>query len=197
MLVPEDIRWIPANTEGRVEKEIVVWPSTHVEADTIILELSSPELEQAAHDPALQATGAEAELTTLNSTLQRELLEQEATTAKAKSDYEQAVMERQANDQSAKNGLIAELQYNTSKLKEAELANRNEIEQERLSFAHEAIDPRLAPSKQRSIKPNTLLRESSTARQNRALISTTRILRSSGLSNSSGRRRMQIATRRG
>src|SRR5437870_4853351 len=48
-LVPEEIRWIPANTEGRVEK-IVVRPGTQVKADTVILELSSPELEQAAHD---------------------------------------------------------------------------------------------------------------------------------------------------
>ena len=142
-LVPEDIRWIPANTEGRVEK-IIVWPGTHVEPDTIILELSSPELDQAAHDAALQATAADAELTTLRATLQRELLDQEATTAKAKSDYEQAKMERETNDQLAKNGLIAELQYKTSKVKEAELANRNEIEQKRLSFSHDSIDPQLA-----------------------------------------------------
>src|SRR6266513_3986401 len=122
-LVPEDIRWIPANTEGRVEK-INIWPGTPVEPDSVILEMSSPELEQAAHDAELKATGAEAELTTLRATLQRELLDQEATTAKTKSDYEQAKMERETNDQLAKNGLIAELQYKTSKVKEAELANR-------------------------------------------------------------------------
>ena len=137
------IRWIPANTEGRVEK-IMIWPGTHVEPDSVILELTSPELEQAAHDAELQATAAEAELTTLRATLQRSLLDQEATTAKAKSDYEQARMERETNDQLAKNGLIAELQYKTSKVKEAELANRNEIEQKRLKFAHDSIDPQLA-----------------------------------------------------
>src|ERR1700730_1757790 len=148
-LVPEDIRWIPANTEGRVEK-IIIWPGTHVESDTVILELTSPELEQAAHDAELQATAAEAELTTLGATLQRGLLDQEATTAKARSDYEQAKMERETNDQLAKNGLIAELQYKTSKVKEAEVANRNEIEQKRLSFAHDSIDPQLA-SKQAAV----------------------------------------------
>jgi len=148
-LVPEDIRWIAVNTEGRVEK-IIIWPGTHVEPDSVILELSSPELEQAAHDAELQATAAEAELTTLRATLQRELLEQEATTAKAKSDYQQAKMERETNDQLAKNGLIAELQYKTSKVKEAELANRNEIEQKRLNFAHDSIDPQLA-SKQAAV----------------------------------------------
>src|SRR3989440_11842712 len=139
-LVPEDIRWIAANTEGRVEK-INIWPGTHVEQDSVILELTSPELEQTAHDAELQSTAAEAELTTLRATLQRGLLDQEATTAKVKSDYEQAKMERETNDQLAKNGLIAELQYKTSKVKEAELANRNEIEKKRLQFAHESIDP--------------------------------------------------------
>src|SRR5437667_4254108 len=142
-LIPEDIRWIPANTEGRVEK-INIWPGTPVEPDSVILDLTSPELEQAAHDAELQATAAEAELTTLRATLQRGLLDQEAITAKAKSDYEQAKMERETNDQLAKNGLIAELQYKTSKIKEAELANRREIEEKRLNFAHESIDPQLA-----------------------------------------------------
>src|SRR6266487_6541829 len=60
-LTPEDIRWIPATTQGRIEK-INIWPGTHVESDSVILELTSPELEQAAHDAELQATAAEAEL---------------------------------------------------------------------------------------------------------------------------------------
>jgi HlyD family secretion protein len=80
----------------------------------------------------------------LRATLQRELLDQEATTTKAKSDYEQAKMERETNDQLAKNGLVAVLQYKTSKVKEAELANRNDIEQKRLAFARDSIDPQLA-----------------------------------------------------
>src|SRR5215510_11513346 len=115
-LVPEDIRWIPANTEGRVEK-INIWPGTHVEPDSVILEMSSPELEQTAHDAQSKATAAEADLTSVRATLQRELLDQEATTAKVKSDFEQAKMERETNDQLAKNGLVAELQYKTSKVK--------------------------------------------------------------------------------
>ena len=87
-LVPEDIRWIAANTEGRVEK-INIWPGTHVESDSVILEMSSPELEQLAQDAESKASAAEADFTTSRATLQRELLDQEAITAKAKSDYEQ------------------------------------------------------------------------------------------------------------
>src|ERR1700730_17484645 len=148
-LVPGDIRWIAAATEGRVEK-IIVWPGTPVQPDTVILELSSPEFEQSAHDAESKASGAEAELTTLRATLQRELLDQESTTARVHSEYEQAKMERQTNDQLAKNGLVAELVYKTSKVKEAELANRDEIEQKRLAFARDSIEPQLA-SKQAAV----------------------------------------------
>src|SRR5437773_7672090 len=59
-------------------------------------------------------------------------------------------MERQTNDQLAKNGLVADLVYKTSNVKEAELANRNEIEQKRLAFARDSIEPQLA-SKQAAV----------------------------------------------
>src|ERR1051326_2081152 len=148
-LVPVDIRWVAANTDGRVEK-IVIWPGTEVKPDSVILELTSPELEQSANDAESKAKAAEAELTTLRATLQRELLDQESTTAKVHSEYEQAKMERQTNDQLAKNGLVSELVYKTSKVKEAELANRDQIEQKRLSFARDSIEPQLA-SKQAAV----------------------------------------------
>jgi HlyD family secretion protein len=148
-LVPEEIRWIAANTEGRVEK-ILVRPGARVEPSTLILELTSPELEQAAHDAESKATAAEAELTTLRATLQREVLDQESTAARVHSEYEQAKMERQTDDQLAKNGLVPDLTYKTAKVKEAELANRAEIEQKRLDFARGSIEPQIA-SKQAAV----------------------------------------------
>ena len=148
-LVPVDIRWVAANTDGRVEK-IIVWPGTEVKADTVILELTSPELEQTAGDAESKAKAVEAELTTLRATLQRELLDQESTTARVHSEYEQAKMERQTNDQLAKNGLVSELVYKTSKVKEAELANRDQIESKRLEFSKSSIEPQIA-SKQAAV----------------------------------------------
>ncbi len=142
-LVPEEIRWIAANTEGRVEK-IVVRPGARVEPDTVLLELTSPELEQAARDAELQAKGAEAELTTLRATLQRGLLDQESITARVHSEYEQAKMENETNENLKKNGLVAELVYKTSQVKAAELANRDAIEQKRYTFARDSIEPQLA-----------------------------------------------------
>src|SRR3981081_4676734 len=69
-LVPEEIRWIATSTECRVEK-IVVWPGTHVEPDTVILELSSPDFEQSAHDAESKESAADAGATTFRATLQR------------------------------------------------------------------------------------------------------------------------------
>jgi HlyD family secretion protein len=148
-LVPEEIRWIPTNTEGRVEK-IVVRPGTQVKADTVILELSSPELEQAAKDAESKLKAAEAEFTTLQAKLQRDLLDQESTTARVHSELEQARMESETNEQLKKNGLVAELQYKTAQVKAAELANRDAIEQKRLNFARDSIEPQLA-SKQAEV----------------------------------------------
>ena len=54
------------------------------------------------------------------------------------------------NEQLKKNGLVAELQYKTSQVKEAELVNRDAIEQKRLNFARDSIDPQLA-SKQAEV----------------------------------------------
>ncbi|PYM01819.1 MAG: RND transporter, partial [Verrucomicrobia bacterium] len=148
-LVPEEIRWIPANTEGRVEK-IVVRPGTQVKADTVILELSSPELEQAAHDAESKLKAAEAEFTTLQAKLQRDLLDQESNTARVHSEYQQARIESDMNEQLKKNGLVAELQYKTAQVKAAELSNRDAIEQKRLNFARDSIEPQLA-SKQAEV----------------------------------------------
>src|SRR5215212_6531521 len=74
-LVPVDIRWVAANTDGRVGK-IVVWPGTELKTDTVILDLTSPELEQTAGDAESKAKAVESELITLRATLQRELLDQ-------------------------------------------------------------------------------------------------------------------------
>lgn len=148
-LVPQEIRWIAANTEGRVEK-IVIRPGAHVEPDTIILELSSPELEQSARDAEMKAKAAEAEMTTLRATLQRQVLEQESSAARVHSEFQQAKMEAETNENLKKNGLVAELTYKTSKVKSEDLEVRDAIEQKRLTFARDSIEPQLA-SKQSEV----------------------------------------------
>jgi HlyD family secretion protein len=142
-LVPEEIRWIAARTEARVDK-IVVRPGARVEPDTVLLELTSPEVEQAARDAESQFAAEEAELTTLRATLQRELLEQEASAARVHSEFQQAKMENETNDKLAKDGLVADLVHKTSKIKAEDLAARTEIERKRLEFAKHNIEPQIA-----------------------------------------------------
>ena len=142
-LVPEEFRWLPTTTEASVEK-ILIWPGTKVESGDVILELTSPELEQSAHEAESKAKAAEADLATEKATLQRELLDQESKAAAAHSAYEQAKMERQTNDQLAKNGLVADLVYKTSKIKEENCQKTDDIEQKRFAFARDSIEPQLA-----------------------------------------------------
>jgi HlyD family secretion protein len=148
-LVPEEFRWLPATTEASVEK-ILIWPGTKVEAGDVILELTSPELEQSAQEAVSKAKAAEADLASEKATLQRELLDQESKATTAHSAYEQAKMERQTNDQLAKNGLVADLVYKTSKIKEEECQKTDEIEGKRLAFSRDSIEPQLA-SKQQAV----------------------------------------------
>ena len=44
-LVPVDIRWVPASSAGRIER-ILVEAGQPVKADTVLIELSDPALEQ-------------------------------------------------------------------------------------------------------------------------------------------------------
>ena len=143
VLVPEEIRWIAARTEGRVDK-IVVRPGAAVEPDTVLLELTSPEVEQAARDAESQFTAVEAELMTLRATLQRQVLEQESSAARVHSEYQQAKMEAETNDNLSKNGLVAALTHKTSKIKAEDLAARDAIEQKRLAFSRDSIEPQIA-----------------------------------------------------
>src|ERR1700736_6332617 len=68
-LTPEDIRWIPARTQSRVE-QIVLRPGTQAKADSVILVLSNLELDQQLLDAELKRQGAEAGLTNLKVQLQ-------------------------------------------------------------------------------------------------------------------------------
>src|SRR5580700_9546026 len=60
-LVPEDIQWIPAATQGRVER-ILLHPGTAVKADSVILELSNPQVDQELQDAELKVQAEDASL---------------------------------------------------------------------------------------------------------------------------------------
>jgi HlyD family secretion protein len=142
-LVPEEIRWIPASTQGRVDKRLVL-PGTTVKADTIILELSNPDVEQAYVDAELQLKAAEADLTNLRVQLNTDLLNQRAAAEQVLSAYRQAKLQADMDTQLAKEGLQSNLLLKRSLLVAQELKTRSEIEEQRLAIREESDKARLA-----------------------------------------------------
>jgi len=141
-LVPEDFRWIPAATEGRVER-IVVQPGSTVNPDTVILELSNPELEMQALDAESQLRAAEAQAAELKVRLESQHLDQEAAAATVQADFAQAKMRADTDQQLAEQGLVADLNRKLSKVTADQLENRNRIEQKRLAIAGDSITAQL------------------------------------------------------
>ncbi len=130
-LVPEDIRWIPATTQARVEK-IVLRPGTLVRPDSVILELSNPQLDQELMDAELKLKGAEASLANLRVQLQNDLLQQRATSANIEADYNKAKMQAQMNEALAKDQLVSDLVLKQSRVDADSLGVRNQIAKDQL-----------------------------------------------------------------
>jgi HlyD family secretion protein len=143
-LVPEDIRWIPAQTQGRVER-ILLRGGAQVTPTTVILELSNPELEQAVREAQLGYQAAEAAFTNKKAELQSALLSQEANTANIETQYKQAALDLEANEQLAKDGLVSDLQLKQKRGLADDLKNRLNVEQRRLAITREGINSQLAP----------------------------------------------------
>jgi HlyD family secretion protein len=141
-LVPEDTRWLPATTEGRVER-ILLRPGAHVKPDSVILELTNPQVEQEAINARLALQAAEASLANQRVQLQNELLTQQAQAATVGADYTQARLQAEVNEELAKQELISELVRKQSQVRAEELKTRNEIEEKRLSTARESIEARI------------------------------------------------------
>jgi HlyD family secretion protein len=142
-LVPEEILWIPTLSAGRVEF-IRVLPGAAVKADTVVVELSNPEVEQAAFDADWQLKGAEAELANLGVQLDTARLNQQSAVAVAQANYNSAKLDFEVNDELSKAGLVPGLTLKQSKAKMEELARLLEIEQERLRISAEAAKAQIA-----------------------------------------------------
>ena len=142
-LVPEDVRWIPATTIGRVER-IILRPGTTVEARTPILELSNPTLEQEAQDAALKLKAAEAALANLRVQLENDGLQLEATAASIEADYEKAKLQAEVNAQLLEKKLIAAIIVKQSTLDAEQLQARLTIAKKQLASRTESMRSRLA-----------------------------------------------------
>jgi HlyD family secretion protein len=142
-LVPEEARWIPALSAGRVE-QILVMPGTTVKRDTVILELSNPDLDLEALDTAWQLKAAEAEAVNLKVRLESQRLDQVAATATVEANQKQARLQADADEALAGEGLVSDINLKISQSRASEMTTRLDIEKKRLEINTEAITAQLA-----------------------------------------------------
>jgi HlyD family secretion protein len=139
-LVPsqEAVRQIPAETDATVVR-IRLLPGSQVKADTVLLEMSNPQVEQAAIDAQLQLKAAEAAYQSLRGKLDSDLMNQKAGAATVGADYSQAQRQAETDKALYDLGVISGLAYKQSKGKADELTTRHELENQRLTVAQQAI----------------------------------------------------------
>ncbi|HTA23623.1 MAG TPA: efflux RND transporter periplasmic adaptor subunit [Terriglobales bacterium] len=139
-LVPMEgsIQFLPAVTEGRVEK-ILELPGAQVKADTILLEMSNPQLTQEALDSEWKLKASEADYKNLQVALASQVLAQKSLSAQAQSEYSQAKMQSDIDNELAKLGVISQLSQKVSNQKTDELSTRNDIEKQRLTNSSEVL----------------------------------------------------------
>lgn len=143
-LVPEDIRWIPAQTQGRVER-IILRPGAQVTPDSVILEMSNPDLENAVRDAQLTYQSAQAAFTNRKAQLESDVLQQEANLANIETQAKQAALDLEANETLFKEDLISKLTLEQKRGLDKDLKNRVEVEKKRLAITKEGIQSQLAP----------------------------------------------------
>jgi HlyD family secretion protein len=147
-LVPREIRWISAQTAGRVER-ILVRPGAAVEPDTVIVELSNTDLQQQTEEARFALAAAEADLVDTEVRLKSQQLDLKAAVGIAGAEYEGARLRAEADAKLFEDRIVAEIDYEISKLSVEQLRLRHEIEEERLSQFSSAIDAQLAGQRAR------------------------------------------------
>src|SRR4030095_4024867 len=147
-LVPEEVRWIPATSDGVIE-ERRVRAGDVVKPDTILLIMSNPDVRQRSTDAELQLKGAEADLASLRATLQNEILNQEAMEANTEAEYNKAKLDYEANLELAKDGLIADVILRKSQVTAQELASKTETEKKKIEGIAKSVDARIGAQQAR------------------------------------------------
>ena len=147
-LVPREIRWIASTTAARVER-IVARPGARVEPDTVILELSNPEVVELQLAAEAALTAAEADYAAQRMTLESQVLDQRANFAAVSADYESARLQAEAEKELADDGIISRIQYRRSQLAEEQLKVRVDIEKQRIAKLGQTHEAQLAAERAR------------------------------------------------
>jgi len=128
-LVPEEIRWIPAATDGRVD-HILLRPGTPVTPDSVVLELINPQLDQERRDARLKQQAAEAALQNLRLQIENERLQQQSAAAALEAEYAKAQMQADMNEALSAQRLVSALTLKQSRLDARQWQLRSDLARE-------------------------------------------------------------------
>ncbi len=142
-LVPEQIRWISALTNSTVEK-ILLRPGVDVEPETVIVELSNPQLEQSAIEAELSLKAARARYKSRVVALDQQLLSQQALVATSESAASLAEYEAELEQELFTDQLVSELSLRQKQSRAEQLRTQNGIEQQRLEIQTHVMETELA-----------------------------------------------------
>ena len=156
VLVPEETRWIAAVTDARVD-QVFLRPGSRVTADSIILELSNPNVERQLTDADLATKKSEAELANLRVQLQAQLLNEHALEAELQADTTQARLEAERDEALLKQGVGTAMSAKISRAHADSLVTRMQIEKEKLAIAEEARQAQLAAKQAEVAQVHALL----------------------------------------
>ena len=158
-LQPREARWLATRVNARVDR-VLVRAGERVEPDTVIVQLSNPEVQRAADAAALEVAAARAEFAAAKLELESQRLDRRSSLAEARATAEaarlQAIAEQQAFDQ----GAISKLQTQRSKIEAGQLGERAKIEEQRLAALDSAVTAQLAAREARLRQLERALEES-------------------------------------
>jgi HlyD family secretion protein len=144
-LVSEDDAslWLAAEVEARVDRKYLN-AGASVTADTVILQLSNPDVEQAALAADLALQSAQAAYASLEATLQNELYALRASAARIEGERANAQLQAEAEAALVKDGIIPKIKSQQTTTNAESLATMAKLEQDRVRINETTLDKRLA-----------------------------------------------------
>jgi len=142
-LVPEDLRVVSALTAGRIDR-VLVRPGALCELNTVLLEMSNPDVQLQSLDAERQVKLAEADLASLNASLESQRLAAVSTVAQARRDANEAERLLTVAQRLAGEGLTSTMEIDRAKDNLAEAKERLTSETDRLNLLTESLKAQLA-----------------------------------------------------
>jgi RND family efflux transporter MFP subunit len=157
-LVPREdsIELIPAQTDATVVR-IRVLPGAQVTPNTIVMDLTDPQLEQELLTAQLALKGAQADYKTMQATLQSTLMDKKTAAAQVNSDYTQDQLQAQTDKALYDLGVISGLAYNKSKNTADQLTTQQQLSKEQIDVNQKAIEIQLASAQTKVDQAKALL----------------------------------------